>query len=67
MSSAPSIISRIKSQGAHICDVDINRGRTERSINPNAVFAIRLQQKQPHTQVLTAIAALDSVYTIDEV
>ena len=60
-------ISRIKSQGAHICDVDINRGRTERSINPNAVFAIRLQQKQPHTQVLTAIAALDSVYTIDEV
>ena len=62
-----AIISRIKSQGAHICDVDINRGRTERSINPNAVFAIRLQQKQPHTQVLTAIAALDSVYTIDEV
>ena len=62
-----SIISRIKSQGARICDVDINRGRTERSINPNAVFAIRLQQKQPHTQVLTAIAALDSVYTIDEV
>ena len=59
--------SRIKSQGARICDVDINRGRTERSINPNAVFAIRLQQKQPHTQVLTAIAALDSVYTIDEV
>ena len=47
--------------------IDINRGRTERSINPNAVFAIRLQQKQPHTQVLTAIAALDSVYTIDEV
>ena len=39
----------------------------ERLINPNAVFAIRLQQKQPHTQVLTAIAALDSVYTIDEV
>ena len=62
-----AIISRIKSQGAHICDVDINRGRTERSINPNAVFAVRLQQKQPHTQVLTAIAALDSVYTIDEV
>ena len=62
-----SIISRIKSQGARICDVDINRGRTERSINPNAVFAIRLQQKQPHTQVLTAIAALDRVYTIDEV
>lgn len=61
-----AIISRIKSQGGQICDIDISRGGTERSNNPSAVFSIHLEQKQPHTQILTAVAELDSVYTIDE-
>lgn len=61
-----TIINRIKEQGAQICDVDINRSGAEGSKNPSAVFSIHLKQKQPHTRILTAIAELDSVYTIDE-
>lgn len=61
-----AIINRIKAQGGQICDVDISRSGAEGSNNPSAVFSIHLEQKLPHTQVLTAVAALDSVYTIDE-
>ena len=62
-----TIIAQIKAQGATICDVDIGHGRSESSQNPSAVFAVRLNEKQPHTQVLTAIAQVDSVYIIEEI
>ena len=61
-----AILSKIKDQGAQICDVDINRGHSEYAPNPSAVLFVQLEQKQLHTELLTAIAELDSVYTIDE-
>ena len=61
-----TIINRIKEQGAQICDVDISRTGAEGSKNPSAVFSIHLEHKQPHTRILTAIAELNSIYTIDE-
>ena len=36
------IIARIKSQGGQIYEVDLDRGREERSKNPSAVFSICL-------------------------
>ena len=60
------IISRIKSQDVQIYDVEIDHGR-EKLRNPNAVFSIRLNHKQMHTQVLAAISELESVRTIDEI
>ena len=56
------IIARIKSQGGQIYEVDLDRGREERSKNPSAVFSIRLPGR-----VLAAISELESVYTIDEI
>ena len=61
------IIGRIKSQDVQIYDVDIDHGREEKSRHPSAVFSIRLNQKQMHTQVLAAISELESVRTIDEI
>ena len=61
------IISRIKSQDVQIYDVEIDHGREEKLRNPNAVFSIRLNHKQMHTQVLAAISELESVRTIDEI
>lgn len=60
------IISRIKAQDVQIYDVDIDHGRQEKFRNPSAVFSIRLNHKQAHTQVLAAISELESVRTIDE-
>ena len=61
------IIGRIKSQDVQIYDVAIDHGREEKSRHPSAVFSIRLNQKQMHTQVLAAISELESVRTIDEI
>ena len=61
------ILNRIKSQDVQIYDVEIDHGREEKSRNPSAVFSIRLNQKQAHTQVLAAISEMESVRTIDEI
>ena len=61
------IISRIKSQDVQIYDVEIDHGREEKLRTPSAVFSIRLNHKQMHTQVLAAISELESVRTIDEI
>ena len=61
------ISNRIKSQDVQIYEVDIDRGREGQALHPSAVFTIRLHHKQAHTQVLTAISELESVYTIDEI
>ena len=62
-----AIIGRIKAQGAHIYEVDIDHGREDRSRNPSAVFSIRLQQRKTHTRVMAAISELESVRAIDEI
>ena len=62
-----AIINRIKSQNAQICEVDINRDREERSRHPSAVFALRMNGRHAHTQLLAAISELESVYTIHEI
>lgn len=61
------IIGRIKSQGGQIYEVDLDRGREERSKNPSAVFSIRLPGRRAHVRLLAAISDLESVYTIDEI
>ena len=61
------IINRIKAQDVQIYDVELDHGREEKARNPSAVFTIRLNHKQAHTQVLAAISELESVRTIDEI
>ena len=61
------IIGRIKAQDVQIYEVDIDHGREEKLRDPSAVFSIRLNQKQMHTQVLAAISELETVRTIDEI
>lgn len=62
-----AIINCIKALDARIYEVELNHGREERAEKPGAVFAIRLNRKRHHEQVLAAIAALETVTTIDEI
>ena len=62
-----AIIGKIKSQGAHIYEVDIDHGRKESLRKPSAVFSIGLEKKKTHTRVIAAIAELDGVRAIDEI
>jgi len=61
------IIAHIKEQNVHIYEVDIDHGRNNSTQRPNAVFSIRLKQKRAHIQVLTAIAELGCIYSIEEI
>ena len=61
------IIGRIKSQGVHIYDVDIDRGKRDHAQSPSAVFSLRLDRRQTHMQLIASIAELEYVQAIDEI
>lgn len=67
MDDVGEILNRVKGQEAQIYEVDLDRGREEKFRNPSAVLYIRLAHKMPHTQVLSAISELESVFTIEEI
>lgn len=67
MDNVGEILNRVKMQDVQIYEVDLERGREEKFRNPSAILSIRLRHKQPHTQVLSAISELESVYTIEEI
>ena len=59
------IIEQIKAQEVRIFDVEITKAKG--TAYPNAIFALQLPKKKPHTAVMTAIASVDSVRTIEEI
>ena len=61
------IIARIKALDVQIYEVDIDRGESDPNSHPKAIFSIHLNQKMAHTQVLSAISELESVYIIEEI
>ena len=61
------IISKIKEQGAHIYEVDIDHGRNGGAQYPSAVFYLALKQKKTHTQTMAAISELEHVRMINEI
>lgn len=58
------LIGSIKALDAQILEIDLDRGGQER--RPSAALSIRLAHKLPHTQVMTALFALESVTVIHE-
>lgn len=60
------IIEKIKKQNTRIFDVEITKVKNGESGNPNAIFFLRLPKKKSHTALITAVAEVDSVLTIEE-
>ena len=61
------ILGCVKAQDVQIYDVDIERGSETHSGYPSAVFSMRMNQKMPHTQLMTAISELETVRSINEI
>lgn len=61
------IINCIKSQGAHIYEVEIDRGTDEITHRPSAVFVIRLNERQNHTTLLLSLSEIEIVRLIEEI
>ena len=59
------IISVIKAQNIRIFDVDVRKS-SEAQITQSAVFSIRLPKRMPHTKIMTVLAGVEGIRTIEE-
>ena len=59
------IISTIKEQDIRIFDVEIHKNKGSTNL-PSAVFSIRLPKKMNHAKVLTLIADVENVRSVEE-
>ncbi len=60
------IIERIRFKEVRIFDVEITKGKYTESKYPNAIFSLRLPKKLTHSALVTEIASVDAVRTIEE-
>lgn len=60
------LIEKLKKMDVKIFDVELSRGKSNDSQFQTAVFDIRLPRKMPHSTVITAIAEIDSVKSVEE-
>ena len=60
-----SIIERIKEQDVRIFDIELTKAKGDSY--PNAIFSLQLPKRRSHAYVMTAIAEIDTVRTIEEV
>lgn len=58
------IINCIKSQGAQIYDIDLDRGKSKHGIKPSIVFSLNLTPHQTQAQILSALSDLDFIRVI---
>ncbi len=59
------IIEKIKEQNVRIFDIELTKAKGDAC--PNAIFSLQLPKKKSHTYVMTAIAEVDNVITIEEI
>ena len=61
-----TIINQLKAQNVQIYDIDIERNKSGEALHPSAIFSIRLNEKIPHTQLLSDLAELDCLCVIED-
>ena len=59
------IVSVIKEQDIRIFDVEVRKAN-EKQLTQSAVFSIRLPKRMPHTKIMTVLAGVDGIRTIEE-
>ena len=59
-------VQRLKMQNVQIYDVDIIREELWSEKYANAVFSVRLNRRQTHTQIIEQLSHIDTIHTIKE-
>ncbi|MBO7341380.1 MAG: MgtC/SapB family protein [Clostridia bacterium] len=60
-----TIISVIKAQDIRIFDVDVRKANEKRTTQ-SGVFSVRLPKRMPHTKIMTVLAGVEGIRTIEE-
>lgn len=66
MDDLSNIVEQIRSRGVRIFDVEITKAKYSETKYPNAIFSLRLPKKMTHASLVTLIASVDKVRTIEE-
>jgi len=67
MDDVRTIAACLRSYGIHIYDVDLEHGKTDEYRYPSGVFTLRLESRQTHAKIITALFELDHIKLIEEV
>lgn len=66
MADLSVVIERLKEQQTRIFDVEVTKAKHSDTKFPYAIFSLQLPKKKPHTAIMTAIAQIESVRSIEE-
>ena len=66
MDDLSNIVEQIRSKNVRIFDVEITKAKYSETKYPNAIFSLRLPKKMTHSSLVTLIASVDKVRTIEE-
>ena len=61
------LLTLLKDMGTQILDVDIKRGKKDVGENASVIFHLRMNQRQDHSQVISAISSLDCIVLVEEI
>ena len=67
LDNVSQILGCIKSVDTQIYEVDIDRGRQEQYIHPNATISLRLNKRRTHAKLMLALSELECIHTIEEI
>lgn len=66
MDDLSNIVEKIRSKNVRIFDVEITKAKYSETKYPNAIFSLRLPKKMTHSALVTLIASVETVRTIEE-
>ncbi len=66
MDDLSKIIECIREKEVHIFDIEITKGKHTETKYPNAIFSLQLPKKLPHSALVTQIATVEHVRSIEE-
>ena len=67
MDNVSQILSCIKAVDTHIYEVEIDRGRQEQYIHPNATVTLRLNKRKTHAKLMLALSELECIHAVEEI
>ena len=62
----PGVLDVLRSMNIKIFDVEITNVRDLRVASPSVIIEMKLPRSQPHADIITAVAAIEGVQSVEE-
>ena len=61
-----SVVNRMKAEGLHLYDMELDKQKHEHLSQMNAIFYLRMPEKQQHSELLATLSTVEGVMCIEE-